>query len=146
MAVDSINNVVNTTPNTTKSTSASSAISGGLDSDAYLTLFLASLKNQDPTSAMNTSEMMQQLSLLSQMQAIYDLQDTVKDMSENLTGSQIQQSSAMLGKEITAIKSDGKLVQGIASDVTVNGDIISLLVEGQSVTLGEVSRVSLAKE
>ena len=143
-----INNGVTSTYNTTtQSTSTkNNSLMGGIDSDAYLTLFLASLKNQDPTSAMNTSEMMQQLSLLSQMQAVYDLQSTVEDMSDSLLGSQIQQSSALLGKEISAIKSDGTVVQGVAEDMYVNGDLITLLVEGKSVGIGEVSRVSLVKE
>lgn len=135
-----------TTATKTGSTNKQENLMGGLDSDSYLQLFLASLKNQDPTSAMDTSEMMQQLSLLSQMQAVYSLQDTVNEMSSNLLGSKIQQGASLLGKEITAVDANGKLVKGKAEDLSISGDLIQLLVEGKKVSLGEVSNVSLVKE
>jgi flagellar basal-body rod modification protein FlgD len=64
----------------TSSTSSSSSSSGGLDSldgNAFLTLLTAQLQNQDPESAQDPNEFVNQLVAFSQLEQLIDIHQTL---------------------------------------------------------------------
>ena len=87
----------------------------GLTTDDFMKLFLAQLQNQDPTKPMDDSQMLSQLSQMSMIQTFENLQKT-------LTGSQLAQSSALIGKHVTGTDVNGSPVDGIVSSVTQSTD------------------------
>jgi flagellar basal-body rod modification protein FlgD len=87
----------------------------GLTTDDFMTLFLAQLKNQDPTKPMDDSQMLSQLSQMSQIQTLQGLQ-------KSLEGSQLAQSSALIGKSVTGIDVNGAAVNGVVTSVTQSND------------------------
>jgi flagellar basal-body rod modification protein FlgD len=87
----------------------------GLTTDDFMKLFLAQLQNQDPTKPMDDSQMLSQLSQMSMIQTFENLQKT-------LTGSQLAQSSALIGKHVTGTDVNGSAVDGIVSSVTQSTD------------------------
>lgn len=69
---------------------------GGAD---FLTLMLAQLKNQDPTSPVDSNTFLQQLASLSEVQGINGLNTSFATLSSSLTSSQALQASSLLGHQ-----------------------------------------------
>jgi flagellar basal-body rod modification protein FlgD len=83
--------------------SASSVTLGGTD---FLTLLLAQLQNQDPTSPVDSNEFLSQLASLSEVQGINQLNNT---FSSSLSSNQALQASSLLGHQVLAASSTGSL-------------------------------------
>jgi flagellar basal-body rod modification protein FlgD len=69
---------------------------GGTD---FLTLMLAQLQNQDPTSPVDSNTFLTQLSELSEVQGITQLNTSFTGLSTSLTSSQAMQASSLLGHQ-----------------------------------------------
>jgi flagellar basal-body rod modification protein FlgD len=99
------------------STPATSGTSlGGTD---FLTLMLAQLKNQDPTSPVDSNTFLQQLASLSEVQGITALNTSFSTLSSSLSSGQALQASALLGHQ--ALVSSG--TANLAAGATVTGAI-----------------------
>jgi flagellar basal-body rod modification protein FlgD len=104
MLINGTHAATNTTGNTTgtgstgssSSTSNSATSLGGTD---FLTLMLAQLKNQDPTSPVDSNTFLQQLASLSEVQGINGLNTSFATLSSSLTSSQALQASSLLGHQ-----------------------------------------------
>lgn len=102
------------------------------DSDMFMKLMIAQLKNQDPTSPADTADFMQQISNMSTVESINNLNTTMTDMSSALLTSQAAlQASSMVGqtafvKTDTAVLNAEGVIEGVlnlpssASDVRVS--------------------------
>jgi flagellar basal-body rod modification protein FlgD len=85
------------TGGTSAASAASSATTlGGTD---FLTLMLAQLKNQDPTSPVDSNEFLSQLASLSEVQGITQLNTSFATLSGSLTSNQALQASSLLGHQ-----------------------------------------------
>src|ERR1700733_8330528 len=69
---------------------------GGTD---FLTLMLAQLQNQDPTNPVDSSTFLTQLSELSEVQGITQLNTSFTALSNSLSSSQALQASSLLGHQ-----------------------------------------------
>jgi flagellar basal-body rod modification protein FlgD len=78
----------------TGSAAASSTTLGGTN---FLTLMLAQLKNQDPTSPVDSNQFLAQLASLSEVQGITQLNTSFSSLSNTLLSSQALQASSLLG-------------------------------------------------
>jgi flagellar basal-body rod modification protein FlgD len=81
---------------TTGSAAASSTTLGGTN---FLTLMLAQLKNQDPTSPVDSNTFLAQLASLSEVQGITQLNTSFSSLSNSLLSSQALQASSLLGHQ-----------------------------------------------
>src|SRR5271165_1369335 len=88
------------------STGVAGATLGGTD---FLTLMLAQLKNQDPTSPVDSNEFLSQLAALSEVQGITQLNTSFSGLSSSLVSSQALQASALLGHQALVASSTGVL-------------------------------------
>jgi flagellar basal-body rod modification protein FlgD len=86
--------------------SASSVTLGGTD---FLTLLLAQLQNQDPTSPVDSNEFLSQLASLSEVQGINQLNSSFSTLSSTLSSNQALQASSLLGHQVLAASSTGDL-------------------------------------
>src|ERR1700678_2739888 len=104
-----------TTPTSGSTSSGSSTANGGAASSVtlggtdFLTLLLAQLQNQDPTSPVDSNEFLSQLASLSEVQGINQLNTSFSSLSNSLTSSQALQASSLLGHEVLAASSTGTL-------------------------------------
>ena len=76
------------------SAASSATTLGGTD---FLTLMLAQLKNQDPTSPVDSNQFLSQLASLSEVQGITQLNTSFATLSSSLTSNQALQASSLLG-------------------------------------------------
>jgi len=92
------------------SSSASTAASGvSLGGTDFLTLMLAQLKNQDPTSPVDANQFLSQLASLSEVQGITQLNTSFSSLSNSLVSSQALQASALLGHQALVASSTATL-------------------------------------
>ncbi|WP_067583324.1 flagellar hook assembly protein FlgD [Endozoicomonas ascidiicola] len=92
----------------------------GLDSDAFLQMLMVQMNNQDPTAPMDTSQMVTQLSDLTMMTGMTEMQSAVGDLGAQIYSSQALYASALVGKEIMVLANVADLSEG----QTVEGEIL----------------------
>jgi len=90
---------------------------GGTD---FLTLMLAQLKNQDPTSPVDSNQFLSQLASLSEVQGITQLNTSFSALSNSLSSSQALQASSLLGHQALVASSTGTLS---AAGSTISGAV-----------------------
>ena len=120
----------------TGATGAAGGINGAatLGGANFLTLMLAQLKNQDPTSPVDSNTFLTQLAQLSEVQGINTLNTSFSTLSSSLTSAQTLQASSLLGKN--ALVSSSTVNQ--TSGATVTG-AVTVPQTTSSVTLGIVN-------
>ena len=108
--------------NGTASSSTQTSATGGvsLGNTDFLTLMLAQLKNQDPTSPIDSNAFLTQLSQLSEVQGITQLNTSFSNLSNSLVSSQALQASSLLGHQALVSSSTATLA---AAGATVNGAV-----------------------
>jgi flagellar basal-body rod modification protein FlgD len=91
---------------------------GGTD---FLTLMLAQLKNQDPTSPVDSNTFLTQLAQLSEVQGINTLNTSFSTLSNSLTSAQTMQASSLLGHTALVTTPTANLTSGgtVTGAVTV---------------------------
>jgi flagellar basal-body rod modification protein FlgD len=99
-------------PDTSASGAAAGASLGGTN---FLTLMLAQLKNQDPTSPVDSNQFLNQLASLSTVQGITQLNTSFGSLSSSLVSSQALQASSLLGHQA--------LVSSKTANLTANGSV-----------------------
>jgi flagellar basal-body rod modification protein FlgD len=111
-------------PNYTGATAASPSSTSGSGSTGgtatlggtnFLTLMLAQLKNQDPTSPVDSNQFLNQLASLSTVQGITQLNTSFGALSTSLVSSQALQASSLLGHQA--------LVSSKTANLTANGSV-----------------------
>ena len=75
-----------------------------LDAEVFLQLLVAQMKNQDPSSPLDTNEMMAQTTQLAMMEQLTMLTDTV---TESFALSMRQTAAALVGHEASYLDADG---------------------------------------
>jgi flagellar basal-body rod modification protein FlgD len=85
----------------------------------FLTLMLAQLKNQDPTSPVDSNTFLTQLAQLSEVQGITSLNTSFSALSSSVTSNQALQASSLLGHQ--ALVSTGTAT--LAANGTVTGAV-----------------------
>ena len=88
------------TQNKTNSTSQASSQASD-DSDMFMRLMIAQLQNQDPSSPADTTDFMQQIATMSQVESLNNLNLSVTQMSQSMLSSQAAlQASSMVGQSV----------------------------------------------
>ncbi len=101
------------------STAATRTPTKTFGSEMFLNLLVTQLRNQDPSSPMDSTQMIQQTSQLASMEQLTSLTKTTTD------GYSLQQRSAaanILGKSVSWTDADGAPKTGIATAVSFSGD------------------------
>jgi flagellar basal-body rod modification protein FlgD len=133
----------------TGSSAANSASSlGTLGGTDFITLMLAQLQNQDPTSPVDSNTFLTQLAQLSEVQGISSLNTNFSALSGSLTSNQALQASSLLGHQAlvnssTATIAAGATVTG-AVNVPQNTSQVTLSITDSSGAL--VSQINLGAQ
>jgi flagellar basal-body rod modification protein FlgD len=116
------------------STSAS-----GLQMD-YMKLLVTQLKNQDPLSPMDNSQMTSQMAQLSQLQQLETMNTS---FAKVLANEQMGYASSLIGKQIAFVNTeDGSIQAGTVEQVAKTDDGVMLKVGDYSVNLNDVTGVA----
>jgi len=99
--VNGVNQNVFDQINTTNQKASTAKSQTDEDSDMFMRLMIAQLQNQDPSSPADTTDFMQQIATMSQVESINQLNTSVNQMAQSMLGSQAAlQASAMVGQSV----------------------------------------------
>lgn len=85
---------------TTTGTGSTVATKGNptIDTSGFLKLLTAQMTNQDPTSPMDSSTMVQQLSTMTQTSSLTEMDTTMKALLAEATGNRVGDAASWIGK------------------------------------------------
>jgi len=101
-------------------TAGAATAPGTLGGTDFLTLMLAQLQNQDPTSPVDSNTFLTQLAQLSEVQGITSLNTNFSTLSTSLTSNQALQASSLLGHQAMVNSSTATLAAGATVTGAVN--------------------------
>jgi flagellar basal-body rod modification protein FlgD len=128
-------------PNYTGTAASSSSDTSGTGSAAnsstlggtnFLTLMLAQLKNQDPTSPVDSNQFLNQLASLSTVQGITQLNTSFASLSSSLTSNQAMQASTLLGHHVlvtsptAVLAANGSVTGAISVPQTTSQAVVNI--------------------
>ncbi|MBF4581678.1 flagellar hook capping protein [Curtobacterium sp. VKM Ac-2865] len=112
---------------------SSSKTSQTMDSEVFMKLLVTQLRNQDPSSPMDTNQMISQQTQLAMMEQVTNQTTTgnenfslqMRIAAANLVGKQVSYTDAVSGASITGTASAVSYAQSVPT-VTVNGKEVDL--------------------
>ncbi|WP_404435805.1 flagellar hook capping protein [Microbacterium aerolatum] len=114
-----------------------------LDSEVFLKLLVTQLTNQDPSSPMNTNEMIAQTTQLASMEQLTALSTTT---NENFALSMRQTAATLIGQEAQYVDADGVEQTGIVSAVSFSSAVPMVTIGDTAVPLDAVSGLTLVSQ
>jgi len=120
---------------------SSTAAKKDMDKEVFLQLLVAQLRNQDPTSPMDTNEMMAQSTQLASMEQLTALADTGR---ESFALQMRIAASGLVGQEVSFVDADGLTRTGIATGVSFASAVPTVTVGQWTTPLDAVSTVRTA--
>ena len=128
---------VNTQYNTAANTPASQPQAATVDYQAFLKLLVAQMKNQDPTSPMESTDYVAQLATFSQVEQSVQINNRLDQI---LQASVLSQAGSIIGRTVTT--ADGE-ISGTVAEVRMFSDgIIAVLEGGEEVPILPGVRIS----
>ena len=101
------------TPSTATQPDAMKQLSGNFST--FLTLLTTQLKNQDPTSPMDSNQFTQQLVMYSQVEQQIGTNDNLKTLISQGTSNAAAMTAGYLGKKVSVINGNASLTGGTAT-------------------------------
>ncbi len=126
-----VNTATNQTPTSSSSSSTSSNSGKSLDYNSFLKLFMAEMKNQDPTAPSSSTEYIAQFATFSQVEQSMQSNSKLDSMLSSLA---LSQANGVIGRTLTS--EDGSVSGKVTAVRIVNGGALADLDSGKSVVLG----------
>lgn len=107
-----------------------------MDGEMFMNLLVTQLKNQDPSSPMDTNQMIEQTTNLAMMEKLTELSETGK------TAAVLQMQTAaagLLGQDLTYLSADGSTGTGKATAVSFLAGQPQITVGGAKVALDAIT-------
>ncbi len=134
------------TGGTTGSSGTGNAITNAVESDlgkdAFLQLLVTQMQYQDPLNPVDNTEMIAQLAQFSSLEQMQNLNTGFTTLSGNIDQLNFLSASNMLGKDVSGITEDGKLVEGTVERVQLNGSLVYLTVDGELLSMAGVLSIA----
>jgi flagellar basal-body rod modification protein FlgD len=116
------------------------ASSGTIDKQAFLDLLVTQLRNQDPSSPMDSNDLMAQTTQMASMESLTELSTTSR---ESFALQMRVAASGMVGQNVSY--SDGtETLTGAVTSVSFAGAVPTVTVGGKEVPLDSISTVSVS--
>jgi flagellar basal-body rod modification protein FlgD len=118
------------TNSTTAAAAASTAGSDTIDQAGFLKLLTAQMTNQDPTAPMDSNTMVQQLSEMSTVSGITEMNTSMKSLVSELTDNRIGDAASWIGKAALLSSSTAQPLSngGYAGEITLPSAATSMNV------------------
>lgn len=112
-------------------------VTGTLDKNAFLQLFIAQLKNQDPLNPQDSSSFMAQMAQFSTLEQLTNMN---KEISQMRLSQEMSEASTLLGRTVKVLTREGEVV-GPVQKVSYYGQEVKLYINGKGYDLYQVSEV-----
>lgn len=129
-----------TTEATTSATATTASDSkNSMNADMFMKLLITQLTNQDPSSPMDSTQMIAQTTQLAMMEKLTELSDTG---TENFSLQMRTAAAAMLGQQVSYEGDDGETVTGTATAVSFASGVPVVTVGTKNVPLDVISGIA----
>jgi flagellar basal-body rod modification protein FlgD len=112
----------------------------GLNQEQFLQLLTAQLQNQNPLEPVSDKDLISELSQVSSVNGIAQLNAT---FSQFLQLQQLSQGSSLIGRAVEFTSANGP-ASGVVTAVTSSNGSINLQIGDQSVPLSSITKVQAA--
>lgn len=112
-----------------------------MDSEVFMSLLVAQLRHQDPSSPMDSNQMISQTAELASMEKLTSMATTA---TENFALQMRTSAAALIGQQISWTDDGGTQQSGIATSVSFDGGVPQVSVGGHTVALDLISGVTSA--
>jgi flagellar basal-body rod modification protein FlgD len=123
------------------SSTATTAPKQQLDGEVFLQLLVTQLRSQDPSSPMDTNEMMGQMTQLASME---QLTAQSKTAQENFALQMRIAAAALVGKEVDYVDATGAARSGVVTRVSYAAGVPTVTIGDTTVSLDAVGGVKNA--
>ncbi|MGO4595761.1 flagellar hook capping FlgD N-terminal domain-containing protein [Leifsonia sp. 2TAF2] len=106
-----------------------------LDSEAFMQLLVTQLRNQDPSSPMDTNQMISQTTQLAMMEKLTNMDTTAQ---EGFALQMRQAAAALIGHTVSYLDKNGDTQTGVASSVSYAGSVPIVSIGDQKIALDAV--------
>lgn len=115
--------------------------SNELAGDDFMKLFITQLRYQDPTSPMDTNQMLAQVTQLATMEGLANIQE---QLTESFSLNMMSTASGTIGKKVTYVDNDGNELTGTVTSTTVNNGAAPVLKldTGNEVSLDSIASIN----
>ncbi|MCB9916260.1 MAG: flagellar biosynthesis protein FlgD [Planctomycetes bacterium] len=132
---------------TTPTTSVGATPEQSLGKDAFMSLLVAQLQNQDPTNPQSNEDFIAQLAQFSSLEQMTQLNDAFLGLAvlqqSNALMSQLTDSSSLIGQTVRyEDPSTGELLEGTVDSVKIQDGLAVLNIEGADVPLMSVTEIT----
>ncbi|WP_104109803.1 flagellar hook assembly protein FlgD [Arthrobacter sp. N199823] len=110
-----------------------------MDSEVFMNLLVAQLRHQDPSSPMDTNQMISQTTQLATMEKLTNMDTTA---TENFALQMRTSAAALIGQQVSWEDADGTKHSGVATSVSFAGGIPQVTVGDKTVPLDVISGVT----
>jgi flagellar basal-body rod modification protein FlgD len=114
-----------------------------LDSEAFMSLLVTQLQNQDPSSPMDTGQMIAQTTQLAMMEKLTSLDTTG---TENFALQMRIAATSLVGREVDYLDANGDKRTGTVDSVSFAGGVPTLSIAGTTVSLDAVAGLTAQSE
>nr|WP_246296065.1 flagellar hook capping FlgD N-terminal domain-containing protein [Arthrobacter wenxiniae] len=121
------------------STAAARTPKQAMDSEVFMNLLVTQLRNQDPSSPMDTNQMISQTTQLATMEKLTSMDKTA---TENFSLQMRTAAAAMIGRDIAWTDANGTAHSGVADSVSFALGVPAVKVGDLSVPLDSISSVT----
>jgi len=140
MPIDGITGSVDAATQAASLAANTSTASQTMDSEVFLKLLVTQLQNQDPSSPMDTNQMISQQTQLAMMEQITNQTTTA---NENFSLQMRIAAANLVGKDVSYTDATtGTAVTGVATAVSYAASVPTVTVNGQEVDLDVISGIS----
>ncbi len=112
-----------------------------MDSEVFMSLLVAQLRHQDPSSPMDTNQMISQTTQLATMEKLTNMDTTA---TENFALQMRTSAAALIGQQVSWEDTDGTKHSGMASSVSFAGGVPQVTVGDKTIALDLISGVTSA--
>ena len=110
-----------------------------MDGDVFMSLLITQLQNQDPSSPMDTGQMIQQTTQLAMMEKMNEL---VTTNGENFSLQMRTAAASLVGQQVSYVNAAGETITGIAESVSYLGAVPMVSVGGKNIPLDVIASVT----
>lgn len=104
----------------------------------FLKLFISQLQNQDPLKPQDGGAMVTQMSQISSIQSMLQLQ---QGMTQLGTNQQVILGQSLLDRRVQVVDADGKTTEGTVQEVTVKDSDVKMMIGGNLFKIADLRKV-----
>lgn len=110
-----------------------------LDMNAFLSMMVAELQNQDPLNPMDNAQLLQQVSQIREIESNLRLVSTLESL---MKAQNVVSGAALIGKRVSGLDDNGKTVSGMVERVSIEGQRLFLHMAENRIPINNVTEVS----